>query len=85
MLKSDKPTVSQSGNNFVLDPSDNSHHFGDRASSNRVDSIPFSSEEITALTFDIVQSLRGVQGLPRHDAFMAVMNVAFKYLYRTNV
>ena len=29
MFKSGKPTVSHSGNNFVLGPSDNSHHFGD--------------------------------------------------------
>ena len=84
-MKSGKHTISHSGNNFVLGPSDNSHHFGDRASSNRVDPIPFSIEEITALSLDIVQSLRGVQDLPRHDAFMAVMNVAFKYLYRTNI
>lgn len=42
---------------------------------------PFSVEEITALTMDIVSSLRNVRNLPRHEAFMAVMNVAFKYLY----
>ena len=87
MLKSGEPPVSHFTNNFVfvLSPSDHPHHFGDRVSSGRVDQTPFSLEEITALTFDIVQSLRGVQDLPRQDVFMAVMNVAFKYLYRANV
>ena len=50
--------------------------------SGNFEDIPFSVEEITAMTFDIVNSLRDVRHLPRHDAFMAAMNVAFKYLYR---
>ena len=45
---------------------------------------PFTMEEISSLTIDIVSSLRDVRHLPRHEAFMAVMNVAFKYLYRND-
>lgn len=43
---------------------------------------PFSMEEISAMTFDIISSLRDVRHLPRYDAFMAIMNISFKYLYR---
>lgn len=43
---------------------------------------PFSVEEVSALTFEVVSSLRDVSSLPRTEAFVAVMNIAFKYLYR---
>lgn len=41
----------------------------------------FSREELTALSFEIVNSLRDVRHLPREEAFLTVMNVAFKYLF----
>lgn len=50
----------------------------------KFDEQPFSYEEITSLTFEIVSSLKNVQHLPRSEAFKAVMNVAFKYLYRND-
>ena len=36
----------------------------------------------TAMTFDVINLLKDVRHLPRSEAFIAVMNVAFKYLYR---
>ena len=66
-------TFSSQGNNV------RSSNFGP---SGNQDESPFSAEELTAMTFDIINSLKNVRHLPRSEAFMAVMNVAFKYLYR---
>ena len=33
------------------------------------------------MTFDVINSLKDVRHLSRSEAFMAVMNGAFKYLY----
>ena len=71
-------------------PSGSAHHFGavgpsgnfKPGLSGNFEEKPFSFEEITAMTYDIVSSLRDVRHLPRQEAFMAVMNVTFKYLFR---
>ena len=49
--------------------------------SGNFDVQPSSFEELSALTSDIVCSLKNVRHLPRYEAFTAVMNSAFKYLY----
>ena len=74
-----------SGTHYVntkSSPYGKTFHFGGQGPSGNCEESPFSVEELTAMTFDIIDSLKNVRHLPRSEAFMAVMNVAFKYLYR---
>ena len=57
-------------------------HSSNFGPSGNQDDSPFTIEELTAMTFDVINSLKNVRHLPRSEAFMTVMNVAFKYLYR---
>lgn len=74
-----------SGNSF---PSGFKGHFdssrpsGSTFPSSNLNNEPFSIEEITQLTFDIINSLQNVQFMPRQEAMMAVMNMAMKYLFK---
>lgn len=68
-------------------PSGNSRPSGDqrpsgnsRPSGDLIDE-PFTLDEISALTFEIINSLRDVQRMPRHEAMKIVMDMAFKFLY----
>lgn len=53
-------------------------------SAGNINEEPFTLEEISSLTFEIVSSLRDVRFMPRSQAFTTVLNVAFKYLYRND-
>lgn len=45
---------------------------------------PFTVEEITALTFEIISSLQNVQYMPRTEAMMTIINLAMKHLYKND-
>lgn len=63
-----------------------SRHSGANASGpsgNYIDS-PFSMEELTSLTSEIILSLRNVQSMPRHEAMKVLIGTAMKYLYRND-
>lgn len=92
MLSTNGPSYAAVVNSFDFNnsPSGNSGHSGfsrpsgvSNPSGNLIDE-PFSMEEISALTFEIISSLRDVQNMPRHEAMKIVMNMAFKYLYRND-
>lgn len=42
---------------------------------------PFSFEEMTSLTSDILNKLRNVKAASREDVIMLVMQILLKYLY----
>lgn len=81
------PSLGPSGTNR---PSDFSNHSGythppniTRPSGN-YNNDPFTVEEITALTFEIIGSLQNVQYMPRHEAMMTIISLAMKHLYKND-
>lgn len=51
-------------------------------SSGNLNPNPFNLEEVSALTFEIIDSLHNIQHMPRQDAIKSVFKMALKYLYK---
>lgn len=56
-------------------PSSSQSHFDSSCPSGNLINEPFSFEEISALTFELKNSLQNVQHMPRPDAMIAFMNL----------
>ena len=71
-----------------LGPSGKTHHSGGNGPSGSFDSRQdFNPDHFDPSgkhdeTFDVINSLKNVRHLLRSEAFTAVMNVTFRYLYR---